>query len=121
MSQWIKSGVVNQVVFFSAPPGLSNWVVYGAKGSAAAAAFTTPTVSAIDATNMAGRYKLALDEQTTVTAGQSTEILTLRITADGWSGTDIDVVLFDNLPADMNQFLGDDLTVAGTGGQLHGV
>ena len=109
MTQWIKSGTVDQYVYFEAPPGLGTWTVYGSKNGAAAAAFTTPTINETDATNMAGVYELLLDEQTTLAVSNVTESLALRITAAGWSGTTIFVTLFDNLPADLNQVLGTDI------------
>lgn len=121
MSQWVESGDITQVVFFDAPPGLGTWVVNGAKGPDAAAAFMTPTVVELSLAVMPGVYSLLLDEQTTIDAGKKTEILKLYISATGWSGKSIEVTLFKDLPADITQFLGDDLTPAGTGGQLHGV
>ena len=95
MSQWIQSGILDQVVFFDAPPGLGTWVVYGARGVEAATAFTTPTVTELDSTNMPGVYKLLLDEQTTITVGKATEMLKLFISAAGWAGKSVKVVLFD--------------------------
>ena len=121
MTQMIESGVVDQFVYFDAPPGLGTWVVYGSLNGAAAAIFTTPTVNETDSTNMPGVYELLLDEQTTMTAGNSTEILKLYISAGGWSGKSIEVVLFDDLPANINQVAsGGQISAAGTGGQLYG-
>jgi len=121
MSQWVQSGQLDQVVFFNAPPGLGTWVVNGAKGDAAAAAFTTPTVTELGVGTMPGCYKLLLDEQTTITAGKATEMLKLYISAGGWAGVSVEVTLFDNLPSDLQKIAGsDDFQVAGVGGQGYG-
>lgn len=94
MSQQIASGVIDQFIYFDAPPGLGSFVVYGSLDGAPAAAFTTPTVTETDGTNMPGVYELLLDEQTTIGAGNKTEILKLFISAGGWSGKSVEVVLF---------------------------
>ena len=121
MSQWIQSGTLDQVVFFDAPPGLGTWVVYGARDVAAAAAFTTPTVTELDSTNMPGVYKLLLDEQTTIAVDNTTEILKLYISADGWAGKSIDLVLFNYLPVDIKKVAGGpDIKRDGTGNQKYG-
>lgn len=117
----IQSGVIDQYVYFTGPPGMSTFTVYGARNGAAAAAFTTPTVAEVDGTNMPGLYELLLDEQTTMAAGNSTEILALHIEATGWNGTIEFVTLFDNLPADVVKVAGStDIVAGGTGGQLYG-
>ena len=121
MSQWIKSGVVDQFIYFDAPPSLSNFVVYGSLDGAAAASFTTPTVNETDATNMPGVYELLLDEQTTIAVGNTTEILKLYISADGWAGKSIDLVLFNYLPVDVKKVAGGpDIKRDGTGNQKYG-
>ena len=121
MTQWINSGVTDQYVYFDGPPGLSTFVVYRSRNGAAAAAMTTPTVNETDATNMPGVYELLLDEDTTIAAGNTTESLKLFISAGGWAGKSIEVVLFNYLPADIKKVAGSsDLQVSGTGGQLYG-
>ena len=112
MTQQIESGVTDQFVYFDAPPSLSNFVVYGSLDGAAAASFTTPTVNETDATNMPGVYELLLDEQTTIDAGNKTEILKLFIKADGWAGKSVAIVLF--LP-DVNVEKVNDIIVIGEG------
>ncbi len=94
MTQRMESGVTDQFVYFDAPPGLGTWVVFGSLDGAAAAAFTTPTVNETDSTNMPGAYELLLDEQTTLTGGNSTEVLKLYISAAGWAGKSIEVEIF---------------------------
>jgi hypothetical protein len=111
MTQWIKSGVTDQYVYFQAPPGLSSFTVVGSRNSGSGfSTFTTPTVSELSSGTMPGLYALLLDEMTTMTAGNVTESLALHISASGWPGTIITVTLFDNLPADINQVLGTDIS-----------
>jgi hypothetical protein len=109
MTQWIKSGTVDQYVYFQGPPGLSTWTVNGSKNGAAAAAFTTPTINETSSSLLPGTYELLLDEQTTLAVSNVTESLALHISATGWSGTTIFVTLFDNLPADLTKVLGTDI------------
>lgn len=113
MSQWIKSGVNTQSVYFDAPPALGAWVVYGSLNGAAAAVFTTPTIAELSLANMPGVYSLLLDEQFTITSGNPTDILKLYIKAGGWAGKSIEVVLFNNLPANIKQV--NDIEVIGDG------
>lgn len=121
MSQWVESGDITQVVFFDAPPGLGTWVINGAKGQDVVAAFTTPTVTELSLADMPGVYSLLLDEQTTIDAGKATEILKLYISAAGWAGKSIEVTLFKDLPANVNQVAkGGQIEPGGTGNQNYG-
>ena len=85
----IPSGVTDQVIYFVAvdstdlktrETGLTTFTVYRSRDGGTAAAFTTPTVTEIDATNMPGLYKLLLDEDMTITAGNVSEEYAVHIT-----------------------------------------
>lgn len=84
-----QSGITDQVIFFVAVDstdyvtrevGLSSFTVYRARDTGSATAFTTPTVTEVDATNMPGVYKLLLDEDMTIGAGNDSEAVVLHIT-----------------------------------------
>lgn len=88
----IPSGVTDQVVYFMAvdstdfstpETGLTTFTVYRSRNGAAAAAMTTPTVTEVDATNMAGVYKLLLDEDMTIDAGDDSQEMVFYITHAG--------------------------------------
>lgn len=116
MSQWIQNGVLDQYVYFEAPPGLGTWVVYGSRNGAAATIFTTPTIAELGLGTMPGCYSLLLDEQTTMAAGNTTEILKLYVSAAGWGGASIEVTLFDELPVNVVQ--ANSVDVGGSGTEL---
>lgn len=88
----IPSGTTNRYIYFVAvdstdfttrETGLSSFTVYRSRNGGTAAAMTTPTINETDATNMPGVYELLLDEDTTLTAGNDTEELSLHITHAG--------------------------------------
>lgn len=87
----IPSGTTDQVIYFVAESdfdgslltGLSSFTVYRSRNGGAAAAFTTPTVTEVDSTNMAGVYKLLLDEDMTIDSGDDSQEMLFRITATG--------------------------------------
>jgi hypothetical protein len=118
MTQAIPSGITDQYVYFEAPPGLSTWTVYGARNGAAAAAFTTPTVAEVDSTNMPGLYSLLLDEQTTITAANTSEVLALHISASGWGGTVMYVNLIGDMDVNVASMNGTTVIGAGISGDL---
>jgi hypothetical protein len=85
----IPSGVTDQVIYFVAvdstdlktrETGLTTFTVYRSRNGGAAAAFTTPTVTEVDATNMPGVYKLLLDEDMTIDAGDDSQEYCVHIT-----------------------------------------
>jgi len=85
----IPSGVTDQYIYFVAvdatdlktrETGLTTFTVYRSRNGAAAAAFTTPIVTEVDASNMTGVYKLLLDEDMTISAGNDSEEVCLHIT-----------------------------------------
>jgi len=85
----IPSGVVDQYIYFVAvdatdlvtrKTGLTTFTVYRSRNGGAATAMTTPTVTEVDATNMPGVYKLLLDEDTTIDAGDQSQEMVLHIT-----------------------------------------
>lgn len=85
----IPSGVTDQVINFLAldatdlvtrETGLTTFTVYRSRNGGTATAFTTPTVTELDATNAPGIYKLLLDEDMTITAGNDSEEFVLHIT-----------------------------------------
>lgn len=88
----IPSGVTDQYIYFVAvdatdfttrETGLSSFTVYRSRNGAAAAAFTTPTINEVDATNMPGVYELLLDEDMTIDAGDDSQEVCLHITHAG--------------------------------------
>ena len=88
----IPSGTTDQVLYFVAldatdlktrETGLSSFTVYRSRNGGAATAFTTPTVTEVDATNMPGVYKLLLDEDMTIGSGNDSEEMVFHITASG--------------------------------------
>lgn len=85
----IPSGVTDQYLYFVAvdptdlstrETGLSSFTVYRSRNGAAAAAYTTPTIAQVDATNMPGVYTLLLDEDMTIASGNDSEEVCLHIT-----------------------------------------
>ena len=85
----IPSGVTDQVIYFVAvdsadyvtrETGLTTFTVYRSRDGGTAAAMTTPTVTEVDATNMPGVYKLLVDEDTTIAAGNDSEEMCFHIT-----------------------------------------
>lgn len=60
--------------------GLSSFTVYRSRNGAAEVAYTTPTITEIDATNMPGVYALLIDEDTTITSGADSEEVCVHIT-----------------------------------------
>lgn len=89
----LASGVVDQYVYFvgtNVTDHLSRLTGYAAKmtvvrsrNGAADAAYTTPTISEIDATTMPGVYALLMDEDTTLDAGDATQEVALHIKDTG--------------------------------------
>lgn len=88
----IPSGVTDQGLFFvavdatdftSRETGLNTFTVYRCRDVGAAAAYTTPSVTEVDATNMPGVYRLLLDEDMTIGAGNDSEEVCLHITHSG--------------------------------------
>ena len=85
----IPSGVTDQYIYFVAvdstdlktrETGLTTFTVYRSRNGAAAAAFTTPTVNEVDATNLPGVYELLLDEDMTIGSGNDSEEMVFHIT-----------------------------------------
>ena len=85
----IPSGVTDQVIYFVAvdstdlktrETGLTTFTVYRSRNGGAAAAMTTPTVTQVDATNMPGVYKLLLNEDMTIDAGDDSQEMVFHIT-----------------------------------------
>ncbi len=86
------SGVSDQVIYFVAVDAtdlktretdLATFTVYRSRNGGAATAYTTPTVTEVDKTNMPGVYKLLLDEDMTIGEGNDSEEFCLHITHDG--------------------------------------
>lgn len=83
----IPSGVTDQYLYFVAvdatdfttrETALTGVTVYRSRNGAAAAAMT-PTVAAVDATNMPGVFSLLLDEDMTIGAGNDSEEMCFHI------------------------------------------
>lgn len=88
----IPSGKTDQYIYFVAvdatdlvtrETGLSGFTVYRSRNGVAEVAYTTPTVTQIDATNMPGVYALLVDEDTTIASTSDSEEYCLHITCAG--------------------------------------
>lgn len=88
----IPSGNVTSYTYFVAvdstdlvtrETGLSSFTVRRSRNGGASAAFTTPTVSETDSSNMPGVYELLLDEDMTIGSGNDVEHMALHITHAG--------------------------------------
>lgn len=88
----IPSAKVDQYIYFVAvdatdlvtrETGLATWTVYRSRKGAAEVAYTTPTITEIDATNMPGVYALLVDEDTTIDSGSDSEEYAVHITHAG--------------------------------------
>lgn len=99
----IASGSTDKKVLFVAKDatdfttnetGLSSFTVYRSRNGGTAAAYTTPTIAEIDATNMPGLYSLVVDEDTTITSGDDEESYVLRITHAGMAPVTIEIELY---------------------------
>ncbi len=89
--QRIASGVIDQVVYFFAQPGLSSHTVDRARNATSFTAMTTPTVTEL----ADGIYSLLLDEDMTITGGNLTEAMVFMVKAPGMTNTPIYIELFD--------------------------
>ncbi len=87
--QRIPHGVTDQYIYFFAvdstdlktpETGLSSFTVRRSRNGNASAAFTTPTINETDVTNMPGWYELLMDEDTSLDAGDQSQIMALHIT-----------------------------------------
>lgn len=85
----IPSGKTNQYIYFVAvdstdlktrETGLSSFTVYRSRNGVAEVAYTTPTITEIDSTNMPGVYALLIDEDTTIGASSDSEEYCVHIT-----------------------------------------
>ena len=83
----IPSGKTDQYIYFVAfatadgarLTGLSGFTVYRSRNGVAEVAYTTPTISEIDATNMPGVYALLIDEDTTIASTSDSEEYCVQI------------------------------------------
>src|SRR3990167_9319682 len=99
----IASGTVDQVISFVAVDStdlktrettLTTFTVYRCRNGGAVTVMTTPTVTELDATNMPGVYKLLLDEDMTIAAGNTTEEMVFHITQASMAPVTIAIELF---------------------------
>lgn len=115
---WLESGVIDQrVPFYTGATGLaSGSTVRRQRGTNASAAMTTPDI--VEDATVVGLYRLLLDEDTTITTGKTTEIMTLIITNSTLNGVSlaIAVQLYDALSVDVAKMNGTPLLGSGTSG-----
>ena len=99
----IPSGVTDQVMYFIAvdatdlktrETGLTTFTVYRSRDGAASTIMPTPTITEVDATNMAGVYKLLLDEDMTIAAGNDSEEMIFHITQADMAPVDRTIELY---------------------------
>lgn len=121
ISASIPSGSTSHYVYFQGPPGLGNFSVSRSRGGAGAVPMSSPTIAQLTSQ---GTYSLLLDEDTTITPGQRTEMMALWISAGGWNGVNVYVEIFDpaaEVQADLARVAGGpDINASGTGGQGYG-
>lgn len=88
----IPSGKTDQRIFFVAvdatdyvtrETGLSGFTVYRSRNGGTATAYTTPSVTELDATNMPGVYSLLVDEDTTIGSTSDSQEYCVHITCTG--------------------------------------
>ena len=99
----LLSGVSDQYIYFTAynstdhrtrQTGLTTFVVYRSRNGGAATLYTTPTISEISSSNMPGVYRLLLDEDMTLDAGDYSQQMVLYITATGMQPVEKTVEIF---------------------------
>src|SRR5262245_17838280 len=85
----IPSGKIDQSIYFVAvdsvdlktrKTGLTGFAVSRSRNGAARVAYTTPTITEIDSTNMPGVYSLLIDEDTTIGTNSINEEYCVHIT-----------------------------------------
>lgn len=88
----IPSGKTDQYIYFVAvdsidlvtrETALATWTVQRSRNGAAEVAYTTPTITEIDATTMPGVYALLVDEDTTIASTSDSEEYAVHITHTG--------------------------------------
>ena len=88
----LPSGIDDQVIYFIAvdaddfttrETGLSSFTVHRSRNGGAFVAYTTPTITELDATNGPGIYTLLLDENTTISGGNDQEEMIVHIAHAG--------------------------------------
>lgn len=82
-ANYLYFGAYDATDYVTPETGLATWTVYRSRNGAAEVAYTTPTISEIDATNMPGVYALLIDEDTTLGAGVDSEEYCVRVTHAG--------------------------------------
>jgi hypothetical protein len=115
----IESGIIDQrVPFYVGLPGLialgAGFTVYRQRGTGNAATMTTPDI--VEDPSIPGYYRLLVDEGTTITAGRTTECMTLVVQHAALGGEPIILKgqLYTNLKADVRAVLGSPLVVGGS-------
>ncbi len=104
MDLLLESGLTDQRIPFYAPSsGLANMKAWVQRGGNTAILMTTPTFT--QDSLVPELWRLLLDEQTTITAGKTTESLGVLITADGMTPLLLRVVLYKNLKVDIRDVL----------------
>lgn len=101
--QRIQSGVTDQYVYFmlvdatdlkTPETGIASFTVYRSRNGGTATVYTTPTVAELSAANMPGWYRLLVDEDTTIDAGDAAQNMALHITATGCAPARLVIELF---------------------------
>ena len=69
--------------------GASGWTVYRSRNAAAAAAYTTPTITELSSGNMPGVYALTIDEDSTITSGDDAEEYCVHISRTTGGARDV--------------------------------
>ena len=113
--QWVKSGDVSQrLTFLATTTGQAGSLTcYRKRGNGSWTAMTTPTFAEDDATHAPKVYSLLMDEDMTITAGKTTELMSFYIAGGTIAAVLVQVLLYENI--DVNVVSINDSTVTGTG------
>lgn len=116
----IQSGVVDQYIpFWVAQSGLtSGWAIWYSRNGGTWTSVASPDtkISEPDTTNAPGRYRLLADASgmMTMTAGNTSELVHIIIKHAAIEDIDLILELFNNLPANVAQILGNTLQHGGS-------
>lgn len=103
MTVRIPSGTTDQYLYFKAvditdlttpETGLSGFTVYRSRNGGALTAWTTPTTAELSSANAPGWYSLLLDEDTTIGAGNTTEVMLISISHASMAPVGLEIEIF---------------------------
>lgn len=107
VDQYIYFVAVDATDFTTRKTALATWTVQRSRKGAAEVAYTTPTITEIDATTMPGVYALLVDEDTTIDSGSDSEEYCVHITHAGMAPVTRTIELYRRTATAGNQLLVD--------------